>query len=181
MQANIDYTIDLFRGGEQVKKLPYYIRDFAIKYGFLSQVNNIRRFERYAMKHLVPILQTRLKQQAEDPKGKKPRDMMQWIMENAQQMSPPLSLEQQAKTQLVLGMSAIHASSIATVNVIYDLVSRPEYIERLREEVDKVWEEHHGILEKRAMAKLDKLDSFLKESQRLNPAAHGKTLTLASK
>jgi cytochrome P450 len=173
VQANIDFTLDLFRGGEQVKKLPYYLRNPAIKLGLLDKVNNIHSFEKYAMRHLIPILKERMRQQSKDG-SVKPRDMMQWIMEYGREMKPPLTLEQQAKTQLVLGMSAIHASSIATINLIYDLVARPKYMEPLREEVDRIWEETNGVLDKKAMSKLNKLDSFLKESQRLNPAAHSK-------
>lgn len=164
VQANIDFTLDLFRGGEQVKKLPYYLRNPAIKLGLLEKVNNIHSFEKYAMRHLIPILKERMRQQSKDG-STKPRDMMQWIMEHGREMKPPLTLEQQAKTQLVLGMSAIHASSIATINLIYDLVARPEYMKPLREEVDQIWEETNGALDKKAMSKLNKLDSFLKESQ----------------
>lgn len=173
VQANIDFTLDLFRGGEQVKKLPYYLRTPAIKLGLLNKVNSVHSIERYAMRHLIPILKQRMKQQPKEDSAK-PRDMMQWMMEHGRDFKPPLTLEFQAKTQLVLGMSAIHASSIATINLIYDLVARPDYMKPLREEVDQIWEETNGVLDKKAMSKLNKLDSFLKESQRLNPAAHSK-------
>lgn len=89
-------------------------------------------------------------------------------------MKPPLTLEQQAKTHLILGKSAIHASSIATINLIYDLVARPVYLKPLREEVNQIWEETFRILDEKAMSKLNKLDSFLKDLQRLNSAAHSK-------
>ncbi|KAJ9602512.1 hypothetical protein H2200_013055 [Cladophialophora chaetospira] len=170
--TNIDFTIDLFRGGEAVRRLPQLLRSAAINLRLVPKVNRMWDQERYAMRVLIPILKQRIKEQTEDPDMDRPKDMLQWIMEYSRSVNPPLSLERQAKTQLILGMSAIHASSIATVNFIYDLMARPEYLKPLREEVDRVWEESNGELDKPAMSKLVKLDSFLKESQRLHPAAH---------
>jgi hypothetical protein len=66
---------------------------------------------------------------------------------------------------------------MAVWHVMFDLACRPEYIQPLRDEIDKVIaedgqdvdEEGFLKLKKTSMAKLRKLDSFLKESQRLSP------------
>ena len=58
---------------------------------------------------------------------------------------------------------------MASSHVIYDLVSRPEYFEPLREELKIVLEQDGGVYVKTSMTKLRKLDSFIKESQRMNP------------
>ena len=81
-----------------------------------------------------------------------------------------------------MSMAAIHTTSMATTAAIYDLAAYPEYIAPLREEIQKVLDEDgHDIdddgflrLKKSSMPKLWKLDSFLKESQRLTPPALGK-------
>jgi cytochrome P450 len=60
---------------------------------------------------------------------------------------------------------------------VYDLASKPEYIKMLREEIQHVIAEDgqdvdgEGFvkLKKTSFAKLRKLDSFVKESQRLAP------------
>lgn len=55
-------------------------------------------------------------------------------------------------------------------NVLYDLAAHPEYIAVLREEVERISaEEPDGKIRKKTMPKLRKLDSFIKESQRVNP------------
>lgn len=66
---------------------------------------------------------------------------------------------------------------MALSQVIYDLAARPEYIKGLREEIKEVLaEDGYDIdgegftkLKKSSYTKLRKLDSFLKESQRLSP------------
>lgn len=55
-------------------------------------------------------------------------------------------------------------------HVLYDIAARPEYIAPLREELERVLKEDNGKLVKTSMTKLRKLDSIIKESQRLNPA-----------
>lgn len=48
--------------------------------------------------------------------------------------------------------------------------AHPEYAEVLREEIARVSaEEPSGKFRKKSMPKLKKLDSFIKESQRVNP------------
>lgn len=57
---------------------------------------------------------------------------------------------------------------------VFDLVARPEYIEPLREEVKRVRAEDGSLLwTKASIAKLRKMDSFIKESQRFQPAGLG--------
>jgi hypothetical protein len=66
---------------------------------------------------------------------------------------------------------------MALSQVVFDLAARPEYIKGLREEIKEVLaEDGYDIdgegftkLKKSSYTKLRKLDSFLKESQRLSP------------
>lgn len=66
---------------------------------------------------------------------------------------------------------------MALSQVVFDLAARPKYIKGLREEIKEVLaEDGYDIdgegftkLKKSSYTKLRKLDSFLKESQRLSP------------
>jgi len=79
--------------------------------------------------------------------------------------------------RLPVSFAAIHTTTMAVWHVMFDLACRPEYIQPLRHEVDNVIaEDGHDVdedgflkLNKTSMTKLRKLDSFLKESQRLSP------------
>lgn len=57
----------------------------------------------------------------------------------------------------------------ATTHVLFDLASNPEYFEPLREEVEEVTKREGWT--KAALDQMCKIDSFVKESQRLRPAA----------
>lgn len=79
-----------------------------------------------------------------------------------------------ADTILAASFAAIHTTSMTLTNAMYDLAAHPEYQDVLREEIARISaEEPNGRLRKKTMPKLRKLDSFLKESQRMNPLGSG--------
>jgi hypothetical protein len=72
--------------------------------------------------------------------------------------------------QMTAAFAAIHTTGMAATHAIFDLAAHPEYIPELRAEIDSVTaEEPDRQLRKVSMAKLKKLDSFIKESQRMSP------------
>ncbi|EWG50710.1 hypothetical protein FVEG_09850 [Fusarium verticillioides 7600] len=74
--------------------------------------------------------------------------------------------------QLLHQMTLIAVGTVttfsSTTQAIYDLVAHPEYIPILREEVESVPRDENGNFTKESTVAMDKLDSFLKESQRFN-------------
>lgn len=101
----------------------------------------------------------------------KERDAIQWLIDNAQGKS--MSPAEVTDALLFLYMAGIHSTSATIVSIVYDLIANPEYIPELVEEIHQVmaatpeWS-------KQSLASLRKLDSFMKESQRLHPAGLGK-------
>lgn len=57
--------------------------------------------------------------------------------------------------------------------VVFDLVAHPEYIDPLRDEVNRVKASDGNAWTKAGIAKLVKMDSFMKESQRFRPPGLG--------
>lgn len=55
----------------------------------------------------------------------------------------------------------------ASTHALFDLASNPEYLKPLREEVETVTKREGWT--KAALDKMHKVDSFVKESQRLHP------------
>ncbi|KAJ4031833.1 hypothetical protein NW761_013023 [Fusarium oxysporum] len=74
--------------------------------------------------------------------------------------------------QLLHQMTLIAVGTVttfsSTTQAIYDLVAHPEYIPILREEFESVPRDPNGNFTKDSTVAMDKLDSFLKESQRFN-------------
>jgi len=80
-----------------------------------------------------------------------------------------------------VSFAAIHTTTSAICQILYDLAARPEYLQPLRDEIDQVIQEDgydkdgEGFLKlkKVSLTKLRKMDSFMKESQRLAPMGIG--------
>jgi cytochrome P450 len=56
-----------------------------------------------------------------------------------------------------------------TLRSFYNLAAYPQYIPELRDEIRTVLAEHGGVFTSPALQAMKKLDSFLKETMRLNP------------
>ncbi|KAI0059966.1 cytochrome P450 [Artomyces pyxidatus] len=91
-------------------------------------------------KYLAPIIEERRKQlQEHGDDWEKPNDMLMWLMETAQEEE--LSTANLARRILVLNFTSIHTSSKTFTYALYDLAANPE---------------------------MHKVDSFLRESQRIH-------------
>jgi len=97
----------------------------------------------------------------------KPNDMLMWLMSEAR--GEERSVEGLARRLLTVNFVAIHSTSQAFTLVLYRLLSHPEYIEPLREEVEAVIAEEGWT--KAGMDKMHKMDSFVRETLRLDSAA----------
>ncbi|KAL2262657.1 hypothetical protein VTK26DRAFT_582 [Humicola hyalothermophila] len=98
-------------------------------------------------------------------------DFLQWSIEQAKESGDPYLWKRAtlAGRILLLNFAAIHTSSFSITNAILDLASsKQEYIDELRAEIEGVLAEHGGEWDKRALAKMQKLDSVFRESARLN-------------
>ncbi|KAI0007622.1 cytochrome P450 [Xylariaceae sp. FL0662B] len=73
----------------------------------------------------------------------------------------------QMDIQLPLCAASIHTTTTTITQCIFDLSGRPQYIPELRDEALQVLEINNGSLAKQALVALEKLDSFIKEVQRL--------------
>jgi len=67
---------------------------------------------------------------------------------------------------LTVNFAAIHTSSMSFTHALYHLAANPQYLAPMREEVEAVIKQEGWT--KVAMSKLRKVDSFLKETQRVN-------------
>lgn len=64
---------------------------------------------------------------------------------------------------------------MATIQVVYSLCTMPEYIPTLRLEAQTILQSG-GVWSVEKLNKLHRLDSFLKESQRVNASSFRKSL-----
>ncbi|KAF8897197.1 cytochrome P450 [Infundibulicybe gibba] len=154
------FSLDVVKGGNTLNSLPRILWPIAVRF-FTNVPANIKR----AMGHIAPILQDRLEKEelhGRDWPGK-PNDLISWLLEEAE--GEQRTLWDISVRVLAVNFAAIHTTSMASTHALYDLAVHPEYIKPLREEVEAVIKEDGWS--KTAMGKMRKLDSFLRESQRL--------------
>ncbi|KAH6989850.1 putative cytochrome P450 [Ilyonectria destructans] len=127
---------------------------------------------------LKPEIERRLQEydaRHKDPESKMAtpnrNDFLQWSINQAKESGDPYMYHPKTLSGrvLLLNFAAIHTSSFSITHAILDLVSsKQEYIAELRAQISSVLAEHGGQWNKRALAKMHKLDSVLRESARLN-------------
>lgn len=133
-----------------------------------------RRFN----KIVLPEVRRRLKEyemRRADPENKavdeEPNDFLQWSIHQAKALDDPYygKPETLAGRVMLLNFASIHTSSFAITHAIIDLAcSKQEYVDELREEINAVLARHGGQWNKKALAAMTKLDSVMRESQRMN-------------
>ncbi|KAJ6505550.1 cytochrome P450 [Mycena sanguinolenta] len=158
---NVAYTIDVIRSANKIVLLPPFLRPI-----FGPLISSKNKSNAKAMKILGPLIEERLAKEEElgsDWPGR-PNDFISWMLnlaEGDQRAVLPLTLR-----ILSINMAAIHTSSIAFTWALFDLTTYPEYFLPMREEVEHVVAEEGWS--KAALNSMVKIDSFLRESQRIN-------------
>ncbi|KAJ7919316.1 cytochrome P450, partial [Mycena leptocephala] len=127
------------------------------------------RCMRLAMKIVGPTIENRLAKKAdlEQDQLHKPNDLISWLLNNAE--GPKRTASDIALRLLVANTGAIHPTSTTITTALYDLTTHAEYILPLREEAERVIKAEGWT--KSAIANMHKIDSFLRESQRMNAAS----------
>ncbi|EGN95203.1 hypothetical protein SERLA73DRAFT_77211 [Serpula lacrymans var. lacrymans S7.3] len=113
------------------------------------------------MNHLGPIIKER--QRYLDEFGSewadKPNDLLSWLMDEAQ--GEERSIRSLTLRVYAISFAAIHTSSTIFTHALFQLAANPQYVQPLREEVMTIVEKEGWS--KAAMAKMHKVDSFIKE------------------
>ncbi|TEB39794.1 cytochrome P450 [Coprinellus micaceus] len=128
-------------------------------------ISPVPRSMKKMMDIVGPLLEERLKEELElghNWEGR-PNDLLSWFLESA----PPdqLNVDDLLMRLMQLEFAAFHTSNVVISDALLDLAARPEYLQPLREEVEQVTDELGWT--KQAFNTMPKLDSFLKESSRL--------------
>ncbi|KAK4464954.1 putative cytochrome P450 E-class, group IV [Cladorrhinum samala] len=163
VDAAINYTIELMRARHAVEAVRPWLRPF--KAPHLPEIKALRARLRAGEELLRPLLAER--RNLSDTE-EKPEDMLQWILDG-QSKYRPYSTEELARVQLTLSFAAIHTTTMTATNTLYNLAVYPEYIPILREEISSVLSTTGGVFTSQALQNMKRLDSFIKESMRIDP------------
>ncbi|EGN97958.1 hypothetical protein SERLA73DRAFT_182766 [Serpula lacrymans var. lacrymans S7.3] len=157
---HVKFAVQVIVCASIVNLLPNFIKPF---FGRLltNTPNSIERCTEY----IRPIVDDRLRDIEEHGEewADKPNDMITWLLDEAREERNARAV---ALRVLVLNFASLHSSSSSFTHALLHLAARPHLLQPLREEAEAVVQEEGWT--KAAMDKLKKIDSFLKESQRVS-------------
>ncbi|KAF8575896.1 cytochrome P450 [Ramaria rubella] len=158
---NIKFTVDIAKARMKLMLVPNFLKPLG---GML--ITNVPKSIQLGLRHLGSMIEER--QRKIDEYGldypDKPNDFLSWMMDEAE--GEERTPERLTNRMLTLNFAAIQTSSTSFTHALFHLAAQPEYIDSIRKEVEAIIAEEGWT--KIAMAKMCKLDSFLKESQRFN-------------
>ncbi|KAI0600760.1 P450 monooxygenase [Biscogniauxia sp. FL1348] len=121
------------------------------------------------MKKLETTIYTEIKKRRDLRGGNPMKDILDYMMDWADQHCKDGWNDWHiTDTMTNTIFAALHTSSQLVVHTLFELATRPEYLTPLRKEVG-LCSDRNGLITKRAMDTMYKLDSFIKETQRVNP------------
>ncbi|PBK90215.1 cytochrome P450 [Armillaria gallica] len=162
VKLNINFTIDVFVYSRIINLFPRILKPI------LGSVFTPRRRAIAKMKKFLnETIQERLHQ--ENAHGKdwpgKPNDLLSWMIDATRGKKERLTIQDLSTRILSLNVGAIHTTSMTFTIALYTLARHPECTETLRAEAESIIKEEGCT--KAAMGKMNQLDSFLKEAQRV--------------
>ncbi|KAF4627737.1 hypothetical protein G7Y89_g10414 [Cudoniella acicularis] len=190
LDSTIDFTVDAVQAAEAIRKWNPILRPFIAK--FLPEIRRVNAHKKRGSKLLAPLLENLLKELKEEkPVVSEDKEQhmafVSWIIGHTKESERSSAAVLASNQMAEVSFAAIHTTTMTATHVIFDLVSRREYIQPLREEIEIVLaEDGYDVngdgsmkLKKASFPKLRKLDSFLKESQRLSPPSltNGRRIT----
>ncbi|EGO30935.1 hypothetical protein SERLADRAFT_444508 [Serpula lacrymans var. lacrymans S7.9] len=157
---NIQFAMDVFKGAITIDMFPQFMASVVAQF-----LTNLPRSIRRGIRHLQPVIEERktyLKEYG-DHWAEKPNDMLAWLMDEAE--AEESTIRNLTMRILAVNSAAIHTSSKAFTHALLYLAASPQFVQPLREEVEAVLNKDGWS--KSALTKMHKVDSFLKEIQRL--------------
>ncbi|KAI0533246.1 cytochrome P450 [Xylaria digitata] len=157
--AAISYALWAFTAAQKIKKTPWPLR-----YLVAPWLPEVRKYIPWsfsvAARVAVPLLEQR------ERTGEQANDFLQFLKDTAR------GAEKEDKfishLLVMVSFASIHTSVATIGGLIYDLCQYPELVEIIRDEYQGIVD-GDGNIPKGCFAKLVKMDSIMKESQRLNP------------
>ncbi|PWW77974.1 cytochrome P450 [Tuber magnatum] len=166
LTMSITFTGVVFRAIEKLAGVPKLIRPL---YSYTRNlVKDINWHKRKARSLLDPIIHKRLEEEslAEENGAvyRKHNDVLQWFTDHV--MPEHRTVEALTEMQLHLSMASVHTTTLYFLNAILDLAEHQECIQPIREEMEAVISANGGALDRTALRKMRKTDSFFREAMR---------------
>lgn len=167
-KATVSYTQDVTMAWMVLRMIPPFLHRVVAPY--LPQVRSLKRHKDLTQRKLEPLLSKEYSaDEAIEETGEPGGELIRWFRRRYKNGA---TVEELTRDQLLATFASIYNLSNTLSYLLFDIATYPEYIKPLQMELD----EHvdaSGMINKENVQKLRKLDSFIRESQRLSPPSLG--------
>jgi cytochrome P450 len=156
--------MDTFQTAFTLRMFPTFIHPFLAL--LLPSRRRLWKHKKQAEAILTPLIEKHREKSStgNDEIG----SLLDWMLDNA--AGDEAAPTEMTSRQLILTLASIHTTALAITHALFDLCAHPEYLEPLRQEIEEVTKDYPGVdFLHQGLPQLEKLDSFLAESQRFHP------------
>ena len=168
MDTTVNYATTVFMAAIKLQFFPKWARPVA-QY-LISDLYEIPRMVGKVQALLTPVAEERLRNaELLGYEDEKPDDFIQWFLDALPEQQKR-RFDIQAHLQLILGAASIHTTSNLVTDCVYDLAMHQDLQDELRQEAEEVLggENNDNWFGNDSLTRLWKMDSFMRESQRMN-------------
>ncbi|PVH97495.1 cytochrome P450 [Periconia macrospinosa] len=167
LEVSVKFTESLFTSVAILRFLPPCIRSFVGP--LLPSYWQSRNYLRIAKGLLSPVFEKLLEEHDTgkwelDNTNEANLNMIAWLVDSAKGADRDASTL--AHIEVLLALASVHTTLQRLISTLYDLTANPSYIEDILQEIGEVQSSGWSIS---SYAKLRKMDSILRESQRMSP------------
>lgn len=172
IKATTTYMTDVATAANAIRAWPKSLRPLIAP--LLNEVKSLKNNRSDVIRMIKPLIQehfragSALAGEKEEKDGQKTPggELFVWL---TQRYKGSATAEKVARDELMATFSSLYTVTATFTQALFDLAARPEYLEPLREELAQVLTGDPTLTNKVSLLKLKKMDSFIKESQRMNP------------
>ncbi|KAM6492346.1 Cytochrome P450 [Amanita muscaria] len=164
LDLNKEFTINIMETARMLNYFPSFLKPILVQL-FSEIPRGIGR----GYKHLEPLFKDHLEKEALYGKDspEKPNDAVSWLVDYSRnEPSHAKRVRSMVLRMLLINFAGIRTPTIAFTHVLFELASRPEYVQPMREEIEATIQQEGWS--KTSLGKLRKVDSFIKETLRLS-------------
>ncbi|KAF2026975.1 putative cytochrome P450 monooxygenase [Setomelanomma holmii] len=164
LRISVQYPMDTFQTAFTLRMFPTFMHPFLAR--LLPSRRRLVRHKQQAKEILTPLIEKHNVKTLAG--GQDIGSLLDWMLDNA--TGDEADPTEMTSRQLILTLASIHTTALAITHALFDLCAHPEYLEPLRQEIEEVTKEYKDVdFLHQGLPRLEKLDSFLAESQRFHP------------
>lgn len=173
LELSIDFSIDMFTAAFALRMFPPWTHPIVAH--LIPARYRVKKNLRLAQRLIQPLMERHADAVRRSAGQQVDEDdtLLNWMIDHGNEDEN--RVDKMSTRQAILTLASIHTTSMAVTNIMFDLCAHPEWFPVLREEIDIITADlgpigstsESGL--KQWLARLEKLDSFFVESQRVNP------------